>query len=101
MFSPVCGTGFSLFVVRLKPDPLVILRVCEYADLLATASCIRRELHLAIDQREDRVIPSKSNVLAWVEARASLAQDDRARLYDFTVVALYAETAAPAIAAVS
>jgi len=64
------------------------VRVDAYPSLLLGAF----KLDLAFHESKEGVIVPNSTVDAWVELRASLANDDRSGLDEFTGKALYAQS---------
>src|SRR5690606_22891512 len=70
----------------------------EDADLLASPLCVGAELHVPVNEREDRVVAAKPHVGPSVEPRAPLADDDRPRSYGLAVKSLHSKTLAVAIA---
>src|SRR3712207_5181439 len=69
------------------------------ADPLATAR-VGLELHLSHDHAEDRVVAAEADVLARMELRAALADDDLARRHELAVKPLDAQHLRVAVAAV-
>src|SRR5262245_56997448 len=70
------------------------------ADLLAVLSGVL-EADLSADEREQGVIAPHANVVARLDSRASLTNDDRAGQHGLTVAALDTKSLASAIATVS
>src|SRR4051794_26805405 len=59
-----------------------------------------RELHLAVDEREQRVVLAAADVLARVNDRAALADEDHARRHGLAAELLHAQPLAVRLAAV-
>ena len=59
------------------------------------------ELDLTIDEGEKRVIVADSHVLATVELRATLSNEDRASLHDLATVSLDSQALSTGIATVA
>src|SRR5580693_7185656 len=98
------------------PARLVVLPLCPAAslgrglgghwgpsryDAHGPASVESPELHVAADQREQRVVAAAADALARVEVRAVLADDDLARVHDLAAVTLDAEALGLRVAAVA
>src|SRR5690349_202911 len=49
------------------------------------------ELHISIDQGEERVIAAHADLLAWLDLRATLAHNDATCRHQLTIVALHAQ----------
>src|SRR5690606_113943 len=90
--APRCGafvpTAAGLLLQRLDADRAALLLALD------------GETHLAVDQREQRVVLAPADVLAGMEAGAALAHDDRARADGLAAVGLDAEHLRLGIAAV-
>jgi len=70
-------------------------------DVDDTASASRAELDIAGGQGEQRVVATATDVGAWVEVRAALANDDLTGVDELTAEALDAEALGVAVAAVA
>src|SRR4029079_6967690 len=68
---------------------------------LPVARALDRIAHLAVDQREERVVAADADVRASVELGAALANDDRAGRDDLAAEHLDAEHTEPRVAAVA
>src|SRR5690606_17831403 len=84
----------------LARGPLALLLQRLDADRAALLLALDGETHLAIDQREQRVVLAPADILARVEAGAALAHDDRASADGLAAVGLDAEHLRLRIAAV-
>src|SRR5579883_2009950 len=72
----------------------------QHADLLSAAR-IRLELHVTVDQGEDREISAHADVLTRMEPGAALAHQHVAGLHQLAVEALDAPTLRVAVAPVA
>jgi hypothetical protein len=59
------------------------------------------ELHVARDEREQRVVTATADALTGVEVRAALADDDLARVDELAAEALHAESLCVGVATVA
>src|SRR5512147_1826631 len=82
-----------------RKEPLGLRRLDAHGVLLLGA--VLGELHLAGHHREEGVVLADADVLARVELRAALADDDGARVHELAAVGLDAQALALGIAAVA
>ena len=80
-----------------KLDQTSLLRLFDDGDDLAVLD----ELHLAVLKGEEREVTALADVLAGMNLRAALADDDRAGLEELAVVGLDAEVLRIGIATVT
>src|SRR5690606_17224646 len=72
----------------------------HHAHGAAALGALHREVHHAVDQREERVVAAAADARARMELGAALADDDVAGLDDLTAVQLHAQVLRVGIAAV-
>ena len=89
-----CASGFQMRTKEL----LGFFRID--GDLLAL--CIEAfKLHLAVNEREQSEIPAHAHIVALVEVRTALTNDDVASLHDFARVLLNTKVFGVTVAAVT
>src|SRR5262245_60315230 len=73
----------------------------HHADRLLVGRALEVELDLAADLGVERVVLADADVVAGMDARAALADDDAARRHQLTAVALHSQALGFGIAAVA